>query len=78
MHLSRLEAFQSVGYDDYEQSPHNYSGPFNKIQVAFALAPPEFPFTLYTISLYNVNDTSPVSAVNVTKDVSVSNQHTLP
>nr|XP_034307309.1 uncharacterized protein LOC109617566 isoform X1 [Crassostrea gigas] len=46
----------------------NDSGPFNKIQVVFALAPPEFPFTIYTISLYNVNDTSSVSAVNVTKD----------
>eukprot|EP00105_Crassostrea_gigas_P035276 XP_019919424.1 PREDICTED: uncharacterized protein LOC109617566 [Crassostrea gigas] len=46
----------------------NDSGPFNKIQVTFALAPPEFPFTVYTISLHNVNDTSPVSAVNVTKD----------
>lgn len=53
----------------------NDSDPFNQIQVAFALAPPEFPFTIYTISLYNVSGTSPVSAVNVTKDVSVSNQH---
>lgn len=53
----------------------NNSGPFNQIQVVFALAPTEFPFTVYTISLYNVNDMSPVSAVNVTKDVSVSNQH---
>ncbi|XP_065938370.1 interleukin cytokine receptor-related protein 1 isoform X3 [Magallana gigas] len=46
----------------------NDSDPFNKIQVVFALAPTEFPFTIYTISLYNVNDISPVSAVNVTKD----------
>lgn len=46
----------------------NDSGPFNKIQVAFALAPTEFPFTIYTISLYNANGTSPVSAINVTKD----------
>lgn len=53
----------------------NDSGHFNKIQVVFALAPPEFPFTVYTISLHNVNDISPVSAVNVTKDVSVSKQH---
>nr|XP_034307292.1 uncharacterized protein LOC117682857 isoform X3 [Crassostrea gigas] len=46
----------------------NDSDPFNQIQVVFALAPTEFPFTIYTISLYNVNGTSPVSAVNVTKD----------
>lgn len=56
----------------------NDSGPFNQIKVVFALAPTEFPFTIYTISLYNVNDTSPVSAVNVTKDVRVSNQRALP
>lgn len=48
----------------------NDSGPFNKIQVSFALAPPEFPFTIYTVRLYKVNGTSSVSAVNVTKDVS--------
>lgn len=41
---------------------------FHRIHVSFALAPPEFPFTIYNIRLYNVNDTSQVSVVNVTKD----------
>lgn len=55
----------------FNQVPVNSSGPFNKIKMSFALAPPEYNFMVYTVTLYKVNVSRPVASLNVTKDVSV-------
>ncbi|XP_078340017.1 uncharacterized protein LOC111108147 isoform X2 [Crassostrea virginica] len=52
----------------FNQVPVNSSGPFNKIKMSFALAPPEYNFMVYTVTLYKVNASRPVASLNVTKD----------
>ncbi|XP_048739142.2 uncharacterized protein LOC125653614 isoform X2 [Ostrea edulis] len=45
----------------------NSSGPFNEVEMSFARAPPEFGFSLYTVSLFKATSLSePVSQLNLT------------
>ncbi|XP_061179424.1 uncharacterized protein LOC133188050 [Saccostrea echinata] len=47
----------------------NSSGPFNNIEMSFALGPPEYKFNEYTVSLHTVNNSKPIIALNLPKEI---------
>ncbi|XP_061178843.1 uncharacterized protein LOC133187469 [Saccostrea echinata] len=46
----------------------NSSGPFNNLEMSFALGPPEYNFNEYTVSLHKVNNSKPIIALNLPKE----------
>ncbi|XP_062591973.1 uncharacterized protein LOC134253467 [Saccostrea cucullata] len=46
----------------------NSSGPFNNLEMSFALGPAEYKFNEYTVSLENVNDSKPIIIRNMPKE----------